>query len=211
MKTKGSSAVREAAPAFVFGKVPPPRRRPNAELRPREYLTPDEVERLMAAARRVGRHGHRDSTLILLMYRHGLRVSELIDLEWSDLDFTAGTLHVRRRKKGRDSVHPLRGVELRALRRLRRENPEGVHVFMSERKSPLDSRTVRHIVARAGEEAGLPLRVHPHMLRHACGYKLGNGGHGTRAIQVYMGHANIQHTARYTEVAVARFRDFFRD
>jgi type 1 fimbriae regulatory protein FimE len=122
-----------------------------------------------------------------------------------------GLLHVTRRKHGIASVHPLRGPELRALRRLLRDYPETAYVFVSERKAPLTVHTVRKIVSRAGVEAGLEFPVHPHMLRHATGYKLANDGQDTRAIQHYLGHRNIQHTARYTELAPGRFRDFWGD
>ncbi len=175
----------------------PPQRLRNAELRAREYLTPDEVEALGKAARTIGRHGHRDATLILLAYRHGLRVSEVVALRWDQIDLKPGTLHVARLKNGRDSVHPLRGPEIRALRRLRREYP-GIYVFATERKGPMTASNVRKLVARAGREAGLPFPVHPPMLRHACGYKLANDGHDTRSIQAYLGHRSISSTVRYT-------------
>jgi type 1 fimbriae regulatory protein FimE len=192
------------------GKLPP-RKRKNAELRPREYLTEDEVQRLMQGARRVGRHGHRDATLILLTYRHGLRVSEVISLLWSLLDLNQGRLHVRRVKQGAASVHPLCGPEIRALRQVHRESPRSPYVFVSERSGPLTTATVRKMVARAGCAAALPFSVHPHMLRHATGYKLANDGHDTRAIQHYLGHQNIQHTIRYTQLSPIRFRDFWKD
>jgi integrase len=104
------------------GKVPP-RRLPNAERRPREYLTPEEVERLIATARkRVGaRTPHRDATMILMGYRHGLRASELCGMRWDMLDLAQGRYHVTRRKNGRPSVHLIRGTEIRDLRRLKRE------------------------------------------------------------------------------------------
>ena len=188
----------------------PPRRVPNSSLRSREYLTPDEVDRLIAAAKNVGRHGHRDATMILLAYRHGFRVSELVALRWDQLDLSAGSIHVNRLKNGSPSVHPLRGPELRALRRVKREYP-GPYVFTSERKGPITDSGVRKIVARAGRLAVLPFAVHPHMLRHACGYKLANDGHDTRAIQHYLGHRNITHTVRYTELAPDRFKSFWND
>ncbi len=172
------------------------------------YLTPGEVERLMGAARKLGRHGHRDATMILVAYRHGLRVSELVSLRWDDVDLKEGLLHVRRRKNGTPSTHPLRGPEIRALRRLGRKGP---YVFVSERGGPLTDSTFRKVVARAGVAAGLGLPVHPHMLRHACGFKLANDGQDTRAIQHYLGHRNIQHTVRYTELSADRFKDFWED
>ena len=189
----------------------PPRRMRNSAVRSREYLTEDEVARLMQAAKKVGRHCHRDATLILLVYRHGLRVSELISLRWDQIDLNQGLLHVYRLKNGTPSVHPVRGPEIRALRRQRRDYPATPYVFVTERQGPLTSSTVRKIVARAGRMAGIHFPVHPHMLRHACGYKLANDGHDTRAIQHYLGHRNITHTVRYTELAPDRFSTFWTD
>lgn len=205
----GSTSPDRHTPTIEKRKVP--LRRANAAYRSREYLTEKEVERLMESAARLGRHGTRDAALILIAYRHGLRVSELVSLRWDQVDLRQGLLHVVRRKHGIASVHPLRGPELRALRRLLRDYPETAYVFVSERKAPLTVHAVRKIVGRAGVEAGLEFPVHPHMLRHATGYKLANDGQDTRAIQHYLGHRNIQHTARYTELAPGRFRDFWQD
>ena len=182
----------------------------NAEVRPREYLTEKEVEKLVAAAKRVGRHGLRDSTLILLSYRHGLRVSEAVALRWDMVELDKGRLHVKRMKSGLDSVHPLRAPELRALRKLKREYPDSPYLFVGERGGPITDSSARKIIARAGEKAGINFPVHPHMLRHACGFTLANRGHDTRAIQAYLGHKNIQHTVRYTELSPERFNDFWR-
>ncbi len=112
-----------SAPNTLNGKVPPPRRK-NKEVRSREHLTPDEVERLITSAKSLGRHGHRDATLILMDYRHGLRVSELVALRWDMVDLKQGLLHVNRLKNGVASTHPLRGPEIRALRRLKRDYPD---------------------------------------------------------------------------------------
>lgn len=174
-------------------------------------MTPAEVRSLMRAALKRGRYGHRDATLILLAYRHGLRVSEAVDLRWEQVDLKAGLLHVRRLKGGTPSTHPLQGDELRALRQLRREWPDsGGFVFVTERGGPMTAAGVRKMLARTGEEAGLP-NVHPHQLRHACGFALANAGHDTRALQHWLGHRNIQHTVRYTELSPTRFRNFWRD
>lgn len=197
-----------ASPNTENGKV---RRKPYRELRSREYLTPDEVEQLMKAAGEIGRHGHRDRTLILIGYRHALRVSELVSLRWDNVDLKTGLLHVTRLKNGIDAVHPIRGPELRALRRLRKQYPAGPYVFVSERGGPMTDSNVRKMIKRAGERAGFGFLVHPHMLRHSAGYKLANDGQDTRAIQHYMGHRNIQHTVRYTELSPQRFRDFWKD
>jgi type 1 fimbriae regulatory protein FimB/type 1 fimbriae regulatory protein FimE len=195
--------------ASFSGKLP--RKPKNKDVRSREYLTEKEVDKLMAAARKTGRHSHRDATLILMAYRHALRVSEAVSLRWDQVDLGQGLLHVNRSKNGTPSTHPLRGPEIRALRRLMRDYPDTPYVFVTERKGPLTAATVRKLVARAGVKAELDFPVHPHMLRHACGYRLANDGHDTRAIQHYMGHRNIQHTVRYTELSADRFNGFWKD
>lgn len=197
------------SPNTVIRKVP--LRRKNSDYRSREYLTEVEVEQLINAAGKVGRHGHRDATIILLAYRHGLRVTELVSLRWDQLDLRQGLMHINRLKHGNPSVHPVRGPELRALRRLQRDYPPLPYVFSSERKAPLTDDAIRKIVGRAGIEARLPFTVHPHMLRHACGYKLAQDGQDTRAIQHYLGHKNIQHTVRYTQLSSERFKNFWKD
>jgi type 1 fimbriae regulatory protein FimB/type 1 fimbriae regulatory protein FimE len=184
-------------------------RRPNAELRTREHLTAGEVEALIEAAKQ-NRWGHRDATMILMAYRHGLRATELVDLRWSQVDFDGHRLHVRRAKKGNPATHPLQGDTMRALRRLRKESPHADFVFLSERGSPFSPAGFAKMVERVGEAAGLGFKAHPHMLRHACGYKLANDGKDTRSLQAYLGHRNIQHTVRYTELAPDRFKDFWR-
>ena len=165
----------------------------------------------MKAARNTGRHGHRDVMLILIAYRHTLRIAELVALRWEQIDLSQRLLHVVRRNNGVDCSHPLRRPEIRALRQLQRDYPETPYVFVTERKGPLTASTVRKLVARAGELAGIVFPVHPHMLRHGCGFKLANDGHDTRAIQHYTGHRNIQHTIRYTELAADRFNGFWKD
>jgi integrase len=164
----------------------------------------------MAAARKYGRYGHRDATMILITYRHGLRASEVCDLQWHQVELGAGRLHVRRAKRGTPSVHPMQGDEIRALRRLQREQPGGPHVFVSERGAPMTAKSFHTLISRLGERARMPFPIHPHMLRHACGYAPANAGHDTRALQAWLGHRNIQHTVRYTELAPDRFRDFWR-
>jgi len=184
-------------------------RLPNAELRTREHLTEAEVERLMEAAKG-NRHGHRDATMILTTYRHGLRVSELVDLRWDQIDFNSATMHVRRSKRGSPSTHPILGDEMRALRKLKREAEASPFVFVSERGAPFTRAGFARMIERAGEAAELGFPAHPHMLRHACGFALANKGHDTRTLQAYLGHKNIQHTVRYTELAPGRFKDFWR-
>jgi len=203
------SHLRLVAPNTVNRTVAP-KRRPNADLRTREYLTPTEVERLLRATK-ANRWAHRDATMILVSYRHGLRASELTDLRWDQIDFGTATLHVRRVKQGSPSTHPILGDELRMLRRLQREQePKSPFVFTSERGSPFTTAGFARMVERAGEQARLGFKVHPHMLRHACGFALASKGHDTRALQAYLGHKNIQHTVRYTELAPTRFKNFWR-
>jgi integrase len=203
------SHLKLVTPATVKRTVTP-QRRPNGDLRTREYLTEAEVEKLMTTAGR-NRWGHRDATMILVAYRHGLRVAELVDLRWDQVDFKTATLHVRRVKQGTPATHPVLGDELRALRRLQREQePRSAFVFTSERSAPFTTAGFARMVGRAGIEAKLAFKIHPHMLRHACGYALANRGHDTRALQAYLGHKNIQHTVRYTELSPTRFKDFWR-
>src|SRR5215831_13176547 len=148
-------------------------------------------------AAKANRQGQRDATMILLAFRHGLRAAELVDLQWDQVELGRNAcLHVRRVKNGIATTHPLSGDEKRALRALGRNS---TFVFTSERGAPFTRAGCAKMVARAGVEAGFKFGVHPHMLRHACGYALANRGHDTRALQAYLGHKNIQHTVRYTE------------
>lgn len=194
---------------FSAKSCAPPPKQPST--REREYLRSSEIKAMIRAAKKVGRHGVRDGAIILLMFRHGLRTAELVALKWMQIDLAGGYIEVHRVKHGRDSIHPLRSPELRALRALQRDYTDTSYVFVSERKAPLSTRSVRHIIDRAGELAGIPFQVHPHQLRHGCGYYLATQGHDTRAIQDYLGHRNIQHTVRYTQLNPSRFESFWTD
>ena len=189
----------------------PPQKIANIERRAREFLTPNEIDQLIDAAKKLGRHGHRDASMILLAYRHGLRVSELVSLRWQQIDLTTGLMQVNRLKNGLNSVHPLFGPELRALRKIKRAYPQTDYVFISERGSPMIDSTFRKIVARAGIEAKLGLPIHLHMLRHSTGYKLANDNQDTRTIQQYLGHKNIRHTVIYTELSSEKFTNLWPD
>ena len=204
-------SIKRSSPSIENGKVAPPRRVTNLMRRSREHLTPAEVERMIAAAGKAGRHGVRDGTLILVAYRHGLRVSELVELRWEQVDLPRGTLHVNRKKSGDAATHPMSGRELRVLRQLKRTYPESPFLFVTERGGPMTEATVRKLVARSGKDARIGLPVHPHMLRHATGFYLANNGVDTRTIQAYLGHRNIMHTVRYTQLAPDRFRALWRD
>ena len=138
--------------------------------------------------------------------------TNVVDLRWEQVDLKNAILHVRRVKQGTPSTHPILGDELRALRRLKREQePRSTFVFTSERGAPFSTAGFARMVERAGGDAKFGFKTHPHMLRHACGYALANRGHDTRALQAYLGHKNIQHTVRYTELSPKRFKNFWRE
>lgn len=189
----------------------PPRKPTNAERRSREYLTPAEIEELIAAAKRIGRHSHRNATMIMMAFRHGLRVCELVSLRWEQVDLREGLLHVNRRKNGISSTHPLYGPEIRALRKLARDYPDTAYVFVTQQKAPMTASMFRKIVAKVGEATEIGMPIHPHMLRHSTGFKLANDGRDTRSIQHYLGHKNIQHTVIYTQLSSDRFAGFWED
>lgn len=177
----------------------------------RKYLTAAEVATIMGCAREGNRYGHRDATMLMLAFRHGLRACEVVALRWSDVDFGSGHLFVRRGKGGIDGVHPIHGEELRALRRLKRETGDSPYVFQTERKGPFSVRGYRIMVERIGAKAELEIAISSHKLRHACGFKLANQGVDTRSLQQYMGHRKIENTVIYTQLAPGRFKDFWRD
>jgi integrase len=207
------SNLKLVTPSTVFGAVEnkPPRKRPNIEVRSREHLTEGEVERLIKAAAG-NRQGHRDQTMILVTFRHGLRTAEVTRLKWDAVNFDRSELNVARVKNGKSITHHLTGREQRALRKLKREqDPVSAFVFTSERGAPFAPRGFRQMIERLSKAAKFEFPVHAHMLRHACGYKLVNDGHPIRAIQDWLGHRNIQHTVRYTELSPARFKNFWND
>lgn len=199
----------------------PPGRSKNLDLRPREYLTPSEVRRMIAQISSVGRYPERNSALILLLYRHGLRVSEATLLKWSQIDFSEKQISIQRLKRGGLSIHPLWPPEIKALKALfkmrsQAEKTSGKkevsdHVFLTERGTPLTASAIQKIVRTAGRLSGIHFPTHPHMLRHACGYYLASRGTDTRAIQEYLGHRNIQNTVIYTALSGERFKSFWKD
>lgn len=152
-----------------------------------------------------GWYAYRNATLILIMYRHGLRRTEAAHMKWSDVDLAEGTIYIRRVKGSRSGRHPIGGDEMRALKKLQRDYAPSPFVFTGNRHTPLTERTISYIVHQAGIWAGFEFTVHAHLLRHACGYYLANKGVDPRIIQDYLGHANIQNTVRYTQLSSARF------
>jgi integrase len=181
-------------------------RKPNSAFRSREYLTEPEIEKLRKAARK-NRNPVRDELLIVLAFRHALRVSELVGLTVEQFDLKAATVHIRRAKNGTPGIHGLQGDELRLLRQLIRENGEHSRfLFLSERKAPLSIDGAQKLIERLGEAARLPFPIHAHMLRHSAGYALAGRGVDTRTLQAFMGHKSIANTVVYTAVADKRIR-----
>jgi integrase len=137
-------------------------------------------------------------------------VSEAIGLRRSDLDLATARLWVRRLKSGLSVEQPIAGDELRAIKRhLASRSDRLPWLFLSERGQPLTRQAAHYLVATAARRAGLG-DVHPHTLRHACGYYLANRGHDLRLIQDYLGHREPRHTAHYTRVAGHRFEGLWR-
>ena len=179
----------------------------------KDFLTEAEMKRFLDAARH-GRHGLRNHALMLMAFRHGLRVSEVIDLRMKDIDLETARLYVHRKKGSLSTHQPIEGDELRAIRAWLRErelrpDARSPYFFLSER-GPFTRQAVNYLVAQAGKRAKLRFHVHPHMLRHSTGYYLANRNHDTRLVQDYLGHRNIAHTVRYTRTAASRFEGLWR-
>lgn len=185
-----------------------PTRRPNVAYRAREHLTEDEVAKLLAALKH-NRRGARDWLIGLLIYRHGLRVSEACDLRWDDLDLPKRTMIVRRLKGSHDSTHYLERDELAGLKALQRDR-RGSYVFINERGEPFGRMGIARMIERAGAAAELPFPIHVHMLRHSTGYALAGKGMDTRRLQHFLGHASITNTVRYTAMSPEPFKDIWR-
>jgi type 1 fimbriae regulatory protein FimB len=181
-----------------------------------EYLTTDEIDKLLAASKASSRNPVRDYCMLLLMFRHGLRVSELCSIKLSDISVETKEFHVTRLKGCDGGPHELYNGESPAIRawlveRAKMNPPADCDtLFISERRKPLSRCTVWLLIAQVAREAGLEhLEIHPHMLRHSCGYALVNKGTDIRIIQGYLGHRSISSTVRYTNLDRKRFAKLF--
>jgi type 1 fimbriae regulatory protein FimB/type 1 fimbriae regulatory protein FimE len=188
-------------------------RKANSDYRVREHLTEDEMAKLLDALSR-NRHGQRDRLIGLLIYRHGLRVSEACNLRWDDVDFTKRTVDVRRLKGSHDSRHYLERDELAGLKALQRgyakRGIKSPWIFVNERGQPFGRMGIARMIERAGEAAKLPFPVHVHMVRHSTGYALAAKGMDTRRLQHFLGHASITNTVCYTAMSPEPFKDIWR-
>lgn len=176
----------------------------------RDFLTESEMTRLLNSAK-TGRYGIRDYCMLLLMYRHGLRVSELVDARMSDIDVDAGRVWVKRKKQGLSTTQPLQGDELRAFRAYQRTRKDNLPwLFLSSQGGQMTRQNVNYLIQQAGEKADLG-HVHPHMLRHTCGHILADKGTDTRLLQDWLGHRDIRHTAWYTRTSSKRFERVWQE
>jgi site-specific recombinase XerD len=202
------SQVIELRRSAKIKKSPRPKGVKYKDLRAKEHLTHDEVMRLIKAAESVGRNGHRDGTMILMAYAHGMRASEICDLKWHQMDLSGRNpmIKILRVKGSVDSDHHLDGDEVRRLRKLDRSHQNSQYVFITETGNPLSIQGFWTIVRRAGKVAGFQFPIHPHMLRHSCGHRLVTDGVHLRMIQEWMGHKDVQNTEHYTKLGEDRFR-----
>lgn len=171
------------------------------------YLTSQEVTQLLDAAKKT-RHSKRDTALVLMTFRHGLRASEAVELQWQQISLDTGKIYISRLKGSDNSVHVMEPDEVRLLKQLQKQQPDNTFVFLSERGSPMTADNFLRLIKRLGKQAGFDFNAHPHQLRHGAGYELVNSGASTRQIQQFLGHKNLRHTQLYTKLSAQPFAGF---
>ena len=178
----------------------------DAHERMRDYLSEEEFALLLRGTLR-SRYRWRNAAMLMLTFYHGLRVTELCRLRRQDVDLTHGRIWIQRLKGSLSTEQPLHAEELRTLKRYlkQRGNVQLPWLFLNERGDQFTRSAINYLVGITGVRAGLPFHVHPHMLRHGCGYALANRGYDLRVIQDYLGHRDPKHTTRYTRTAAHRF------
>ncbi|MDI3197823.1 tyrosine-type DNA invertase [Serratia ureilytica] len=181
----------------------------------RKYLSRAEIKRVVEATK-CGKYSARDECLMKLCFFHGFRVSELCGLRVSDVNLEDGVIHVRRLKNGFSTTHPILPGEKAIIARWLSERTRWVNaalpwLFLSQKGNRLSRQQAYNLLKHYGSTAGISVPLHPHMLRHSCGFALANYGADTRLIQDYLGHRNIHHTVWYTASNAERFNDIWRD
>jgi integrase len=207
------SLVSGHIPLTVSGtKRKMPNRKANDALRGRFHLTEAEVKLLKETALKENLYGFRDALMISLMFRSCLRINELVGkqaLQWSDIDWEKGTIHIHRLKGSDDSTHKLQGDMLRSLRKLQRQQtPKSPFIFTSERGAPLSPAAFRKMFARLGKQAGIPFPINPHMCRHGGLTKLAMDNNDAITLAAYAGHRQLQNLKRYIQLSPEKFKNF---
>jgi site-specific recombinase XerD len=185
----------------------------NASLRDREYLLESEITRLLTAAKANKDIflATRNHLIILLSYRHGLRISEMIGLKWEQIELEEARIHIKRLKGSNSGVHPMAADECRLVAKLRKNQPaKSPWMFTTKIGLVLTRDGVTKALAAIAKAAKLEIKFHHHMLRHSCGYALAAKGTDTRLIQEYLGHKSIEHTVGYTALDPGRFESLWK-
>ena len=173
----------------------------------RKFLYETEIDALLDAAKASSKSA-RNLALVLVMYRHGLRATEALAMQWQDINFKAQEIYIRRCKGSVSGAAPLWRDELKALSNYRKKSSDRSHgfIWLGQGHKPLSYDGLYRLIKTLGEAADLPFPLHPHQLRHSCGYHSINKGHDVRLVQQLLGHKSITNTVRYTELAAGALR-----
>jgi type 1 fimbriae regulatory protein FimB len=197
----------------LITRHPKSHRKVQSRIREKIYLTDGEVQTLMHVARQ-GRHGVRNQLLILLAWRHGLRVSELVGITLNQVNLESRELYLIRVKGSVSNHHPLSEEEVQLLKRWLavRKTSKGsasASLFLNERGEGMQPHAFNHLLKTLGTKAGFTCALYPHILRHSCGYHLAGKGHDAFRIAAYLGHKNVQNAVRYTHASAYGFKSIW--